>query len=313
MTRSAARRSFLKTVIAGTTVAALARLHPALAAGQSAPAVAVPPQKLSDNLWLLVSGGANVVACRDPAGIALVDGGPEASSRELLKQVSQAAGAGKIHTLFNTHWHPDQTGSNLRLGSDGAKIIAHENTRLWLQYANNVPLRDTVYGPLPPKARPTDTFFYGSVQAQFGDEPVQYGYLGQAHTDGDIYVYFRKSNVLVTGGPVSTAGWPVIDYKTGGWIQGQIEGIRTLVGLANDQTRIVPANGPVLNKAELVEQQQMYTTISGRLQKMMRQGLGVDEVVAKDPAAEYEAKWGDSKAFINMAFRSLWGHMAPDA
>jgi glyoxylase-like metal-dependent hydrolase (beta-lactamase superfamily II) len=307
MTRSADRRSFLKTVMAGATVASLARLHPALAAGASAP----PAQKLSDNLWLLVSGGANVVACRDPAGVALADGGPEAGSRELLKQVTEATGSAKVHTLFNTHWHPAQTGSNLRL--EGAKIIAHENTRLWLQYANPVPPQNTLYGPLPPKARPNDTFFYDSKDIQFGDEPVRYGYLMQAHTDGDIYVYFKKSNVLVTGGPVSAAGWPVIDIRSNGWIVGLIEGIRTLAGVANDQTKIIPANGPVLTKVDLLEQQQMYSTISARMQKMMRQGLGVQEVVAKNPAAEYEAKWGDSKVFTDMAFRSLWGHMAPDA
>ena len=91
-----------------------------------------------------------------------------------------------------------------------------------------MPPQNTLYGPLPAKARPTETFFYDSVKTQFGDEPVQYGYLMQAHTDGDIYVYFRKSNVLVAGGPVSAAGWPVIDFKTGGWIQGMIDGIRTL-------------------------------------------------------------------------------------
>jgi cyclase len=308
MTRSADRRSFIKTAIAGATVASLARLHPALAAGS-----AVTAQKLSDSLWVLVSGGANVVACRDPEGLVLVDGGPEASSKALLKQISETTGTGKVHTLFNTHWHPDQTGSNLRLGDEGAKIFAHENTRLWLQYANPVPPQNTLYGPLPPKARPTETFFYDSVKTQFGDEPVQYGYLMQAHTDGDIYVHFRKSNVLVAGGPVSAAGWPVIDFKTGGWIQGMIDGLRTLAGVADDHTRIIPANGPVLAKSDLVEQQQMYTTIAGRMQKMMRQGLGVDEVVEKNPAAEYEAKWGDSKQFVAMAFRSLWGHMAPDS
>jgi hypothetical protein len=92
-----------------------------------------------------------------------------------------------------------------------------------------------------------------------------------------------------------------------------IDGIRTLAALANDQTRIIPANGPVLTRANLIEQQQMYVTIAGRMQKMMRQGLGVGEVVAKNPAAEYEAKWGDAKEFLNQAFRSLWGHMAPDS
>ena len=239
MTRSADRRSFIKTLIAGASVTCLGRLHPVLAAT----ADRVPPQQLAEHLWVLVAGGANVVACRDPSGVALVDGGPEADSKELLSQVAQVSGGGKIHTLFNTHWHPDQTGSNQRLGAQGARIIAHENTRLWLQYANPVPPQGALYGPLPVKARPSETFFYDSVQAQFGDEPVQYGYLSQAHTDGDIYVYFKKSNVLVSGGPVSAAGWPVIDYRTGGWIQGMIDAGRTLAAIANDQTRIVPATG----------------------------------------------------------------------
>ena len=143
MTRSADRRSFIKTVDRRRGRRLPGTAAPGAGRGQCRRA----PQKLSDNLWLLVSGGANVVACRDAAGLALVDGGPEASSRELLKQVSQATGSGKVHTLFNTHWHPDQTGSNLRLGGEGAKIIAHENTRLWLQYANPVPPQNTSTAP----------------------------------------------------------------------------------------------------------------------------------------------------------------------
>ena len=308
MTYSADRRSFLRTVIAGAMATSLARMPAARAAG-SAPLAA---QSLDPNLWLFSGAGCNVVAHRDDAGIALVDGGLVAHSKDLLKLVEQTTGSGKIHTLFNTHWHPEQTGSNERLAGL-ATIIAHENTRLWLGYANPVPPKNQPYGPLPPKARPDKTFFYDSVKTQFGDEAVQYGYLPQAHTDGDIYVFFRKSNVLVTGGVVSNEGWPVIDWKTGGWIDGLTDGVRTLAGLSDDQTRIIPANGAVMTKADLVAQQKMYGDIAGQLQKFLRQSLGPDEVIAKAPAAAYEAKYGDSKVFVDEAFRSLWGHMAPDA
>jgi glyoxylase-like metal-dependent hydrolase (beta-lactamase superfamily II) len=166
---------------------------------------------------------------------------------------------------------------------------------------------------LPPKARPTQTFFYNSKQASVGDEPVEYGYLLQAHTDGDMYVFFRKSNVLVAGGVVSGAAWPIIDYKTGGWIIGLVDGLKTLLGVANADTRIVPANGPLLTRADLEAQRTMYATISERLQKMLRQGLGPDEAIAKKPTAEFDAKWGDPTQFLDLAFRSLWGHFAPDA
>jgi glyoxylase-like metal-dependent hydrolase (beta-lactamase superfamily II) len=147
----------------------------------------------------------------------------------------------------------------------------------------------------------------------FGDEPVEYGYLLQAHTDGDIYVKFTHSNVLVTGGAVSTNGWPVIDFETGGWLGGMVDGIKTLIPLADGNTHIVPANGPLLTRAELEAQRDMYATIFDRLGKLLRKGMGPDEVVAAQPTKEFKPEWGDATEFITRAFKSLWGHFAPDA
>jgi cyclase len=135
----------------------------------------------------------------------------------------------------------------------------------------------------------------------------------QAHTDGDIYVFFPKSNVLAVGGIVSASGWPMLDYSTGGWIGGLASGVKKLADIANDQTRIVPATGAVMSKADLVAQQQMFAQVFDRLSKSIRKGLGPDEAYEQKPAAEWEAKYGDSKQFVTLAFRSLWGHMAPDA
>ncbi len=65
----------------------------------------------------------------------------------------------------------------------------------------------------------------------------------QAHTDGDLYVYFKKANVLVAGGVVSADGWPRLDWETGGWIAGLVAGYDKLLKVANADTKIVPANG----------------------------------------------------------------------
>jgi cyclase len=311
MTQRVDRRQLLQALLGGSAAATLATLPAWARAGEpQAPLAAVP---LDEQLTLFTGAGANVVALRSSDGLALVDGGLKERSDELLRLAAKQLGGGRIHTLFNTHWHPQQTGSNERLGREGATIIAHENTRLWLSYANPVPLQTGTYGPLPAAARPNKTFFYNQEQVTLGDQPVEYGYLLQAHTDGDMYVFFRKSNVLVTGGVVSNAGWPIIDWHTGGWIGGMVDGLRKLASLANDSTRIVPANGPVLARADLVAQQQMYATISQRLQRMLRQGLGPEEAVAKAPTAEYDARWGDPRSFVAEAFKSLWGHFAPDA
>jgi cyclase len=311
MTHIAYRRGFLKATLGTAAAAALTQFVPlsALARDSKTPLTAT---KLSDKLVLISGAGANVVAMGGPEGALLVDGGLEARSAELVKLALKETGAKKVHTLFNTHWHPEQTGSNERLGKAGARIIAHENTKLWLGYANAVPWQENTWGPLPPKALPNETTF-SNGKIEFGGEHVEYGYLLQAHTDGDLYVHFKESNVLAAGGVVSAEGWPAIDYKTGGWIGGLVEGLAQLVKIADADTKIVPANGPVITKAQLEEQQKMYATISQRMTQLLRKGMGPEEVLAANVTKEFDAKWGDPTAFVNLAFRSLWGHMAPDA
>jgi cyclase len=313
MTHSVDRRGFLRTLAGGTIAASLGTLAmpaPSRAGEASTP---LESQKLNETLWLYTGAGGNVVVARDGDGLAWVDGGLPERSHELLARVRTETGAMSVRTLFNTHWHPCQTGSNEPIGNQGATIIAHENTRLWLCYANPVPQEKRSYGPLPPKARPNKTFFYDTEQITIGEEPVEYGYLPQAHTDGDIYVHLKKSNVLAAGGVVSGAGWPIIDVHTGGWIVGMTSGLETLIKVADANTRIIPAHGPILSRTDLVDQHTMYSTIASRLQRAIRKGLGPDEVVALNPTAEFDAKWGDPKEFVRTAFQSLWGHFAPDA
>jgi glyoxylase-like metal-dependent hydrolase (beta-lactamase superfamily II) len=267
---------------------------------------------LGNNLWLLGGAGANVVAAAHSDELLLVDGGQEQHSRELLKTALNTARARRVTTLFNTHWHPEQTGSNQSLGKSGARIIAHTNTKLWLTRKITVQWRPETYGPFPERALPGDTI-YTTAEMPFGDENIQYGYLGQAHTDGDIYVFFRKANVLVGGGVVSADRWPVLDYETGGWIGGLVAGLDSLLKLADEQTRIVPADGPVLTRADLQAQRTAYFTIYDRLVKCLTKGLSPAEALATDPAKDINTQWGDPQRFLTMAFKSLWGHFAADA
>lgn len=299
------RRGFVSAAL--WTAAGLPLSRAAFAA--DSPIVATP---LAGNLVLLAGAGANVVAAPGPDGLVLVDGGLEKYSKELLKTALGTTKTRKVTALFNTHWHPEQTGSNETLGKSGTKIIAHTNTKLWLTRKITVGWRPGTYGPFPNKALPAETF-YAKAELPLGDEQVEYGYLQQAHTDGDIYVFFRKANVLVGGGVVSADRWPILDYETGGWIAGLVAGLDSLIKLADDQTKIVPANGPVLSRADLQAQRASYFTIYERLVKCLTQGLGPAEALATDPAKGINTRWGDSQTFLTMAFKSLWGHLAADA
>jgi len=311
------RRQFLNSAlwsavglpVSLATVAGSFLPRPATARDSQSPIVATP---LAENLFLLSGAGANVVAASGPDGLVLVDGGLEKRSKELVKTALQITRARHVTTLFNTHWHPEQTGSNESLGKSGARIISHVNTKLWLTRRITVGWRPGTYGPFDGPALPADTF-YSAANMTLGDEHVDYGYLAQAHTDGDIYVFFRKANVLMGGGVVSADRWPILDFETGGWIAGLVAGHDSLIKLADDQTRIVPADGPVLTRADLQAQRAAYFAIYERLVKCLTQGLSPAEALATDPAKGINPQWGDPQPFLTMAFKSLWGHLAPDA
>jgi len=308
------RREIVKTVLggaAGLLLGAPARRLVA-APAQGAPAGArADVERLADDLFVVrVPGEANVVAHTGAGGTTLVDGASAGGSEALLLAIEDLPGSGPVETLFNTHWHPEQTGSNARLRAAGATVIAHENTRLWLTTDLTWPWNGRRFEPLPADARPTETF-YSRGELPSG---VQYGYIPDAaHTDGDLYVYFPEQDVLAVGDAVSGDGWPLVDWPTGGWIGGIVGGLERLQSLAGQQTRIVPGRGPVLARADLETQLEMYGTIQERLTRLLNTGRSPDEAVAERPAQEFEVQMGSSDEFVRRAFESLWAYLSPDA
>jgi hypothetical protein len=174
------------------------------------------------------------------------------------------------------------------------------------------PWEKRTFLPAPKEARPNKTF-YDKGSVTIGGERIDYGYLLQAHTDGYIYVFFPKSNVLAIGGIVSTNEWPLIDWWTGGWIGGLANALETLSKIGDAQTRIVTATGRVMTRAELDAQHEMYRTINTRLQQLIRKGRSPDEAIAAQPTKEFNDKMGNPDMFVRLAFQSLWGQLSPDA
>jgi cyclase len=299
------RRELLKAAIGG---AAGLMLGAPLLRAQSTPETI----KLADDLFIVkMPGEANVVVRTAADGVMLVDGMSTKASDALIKAVTALPnGGGRITTLFNTHWHPEVTGLNERLGTAGATIIAQENTKLWLQQNVTFPWDNKKVMKLSKKAQPNKTF-YEKDQLPNG---IRYGYISDAaHTDGDMYVYFPQQNVLAVGGAAYGQGWPEVDWWSGGWIGGMVGACQRLQTIANAQTKIVPAFGPTMSVADLRTQTDMYGTIYDRLSQMMNNGKGPSEAVEGKPAKEYEEKMGNSDLFIRRSFESLWAYLSPDA
>lgn len=298
------RRQLLKAGIAGAAGLAFGPVSRAFAQGAGV-------QTLADDLFVIrIPGEANVVAHTSAEGVTLVDGASSAASGALLAAVASLPGGRAVQTLFNTHWHPEQTGLNDTIGKAGKAIVAQENTRLWLTTDVTWPWNGRRFTRLPKIAQPNKTF-YTTGELTTG---ARYGYIPDAaHTDGDLYVHFPTQNVLAVGDVMSGEGWPVVDYATGGWIGGIVGGLQRVQSLCNDNTRIVPGRGPVLTVADLRTQYDMYAKIYERLTQLLNRGRGPGEAVAAAPTKEFDAKMGNPDEFVRRSFESLWGYLSPDA
>jgi glyoxylase-like metal-dependent hydrolase (beta-lactamase superfamily II) len=296
------RRELLKSVIAG----AVTRLLTA-------------QQRTNDKFAVLDAGGANLIAFAGGAdGIVLVDSGAPKSRDALTAALNSQASLwlrqslvggrnGKVQTLFNTHYHIDQTGNNEVFFTGGARIIAQDRTRQWMSSDYWIPAEDRYEKARPKAALPTETFLTtGSLKA--GGEQIDYGYLPLAHTSGDIYVYFRISNVLAVGDVASPLRDPALDYFTGAWIGGRVDAMDILLKLSNDETLIVPAYGPVMTKAEFKAERDMMEEVRARLFKTVREGDGPKDMLEAGVLKGLTRTWKDPDKFLYDAAKGLWAH-----
>jgi cyclase len=293
----------------------------------AARSVAASSLKVLDvaGLALIQGAGCNVVALGGSDGALMIDGGLAANSAVLLQVLNNAVRTSKVNTLINTHWHPEQTGSNEAVGKSGATIIAAEGTRLALGAAlgNTSPLVEGTYGPLPKPALPTVTT-YNKGSLQFAGETVEYRLLPGAHTNGDLFIHFPKRNVIVAGGPVGSDRWPVIDHLNGGFMQGFLRSYEILCEIVKPDTLIIPADGPTLTGADLVVQKGVYTDLFKQFFRLFNKAFGPKDVAAynagvdfmgvgqvvedrplkREPGLAMVAKMGDPARFLEYAYHS---------
>jgi glyoxylase-like metal-dependent hydrolase (beta-lactamase superfamily II) len=293
------RREFLQA-LAGAAAFALPRTAWA-EAGPSA-------TRLADRITLITGAGNNVIALAGDNESLLVDAGDAAHAanvRDVLLKLT-----GRASTVFNTHYHLESTGGNDAMAAAGAKIAAHLNTKLWMTQEI---IRDweggKVYPPRAKAALPTETFRATSGEMTFAGERVEYGLLTQAHTDGDLFVHFKNANVLAVGDAVQPGRLPSLDWFCGGWIGGMQNAQKALLDRADDQTKIIPAMGPVMTKADLQASHATIVKIREKLVGLVKKGQGAQNMIDAGAVDEFkDVMPGDATTFLYCAYRGLWAH-----
>jgi glyoxylase-like metal-dependent hydrolase (beta-lactamase superfamily II) len=213
---------------------------------------------------------------------------------------------GKVQTLFNTHYHLDQTANNEQFAAQGAKIISQKRTREWMATDYWVPAEERWEKARPKAAWPAETFVEkGSLKA--GTEQIDYGYLLMAHTSGDAYFHFKGANVIAVGDVASPLRDPELDWFTGGWVGGRVDSMDLLLKISNDQTRFVPAYGAVMTKAQFKAERDMMEEVRQRIFDRVRAGEGPQDMLEGGALDGLPRKWKDPLKFLYAAAKGAWG------
>jgi glyoxylase-like metal-dependent hydrolase (beta-lactamase superfamily II) len=247
--------------------------------------------KLRDNVAILEGSGGNMGVLTGSDGTLLVDAGITATRPRIMEALASLDNAPVKH-LVNTHWHFDHADGNEWISREGAKILAHDNTRKNLMAAVRVEDWNFNFPVAPSAAIPTETFS-GEKTVALNKSTLLLKHHPNAHTDGDIAVTFAEANVLHAGDIYWNGIYPFIDYSTGGSIDGTIRAVEALLSDVDDQTIIVPGHGhPVSNKSELRDYREMLVAIRDRVSALKRQKRTLEEIVAANPTAPFDQKWG---------------------
>jgi glyoxylase-like metal-dependent hydrolase (beta-lactamase superfamily II) len=202
-------------------------------------------------------------------------------------------------------WFGGNAPGNFGLPVTAARVVAHERVLARMS-------APTGRQPATPFAAwPTETFFTADKEIFFNNEAIQLLHQPAAHTDGDVAVFFRRSDVIAAGDVFTTTGYPVVDRARGGSIQGVLDGLNRIIDIAIPKdkeeggTYVVPGHGRLTDEADVVEYRDMVTIVRDRIQDLVRGGRSLDEVKASRPTLDYDGRYGSPEAFIESIYRDL--------
>ena len=299
----------------------------------SADVVAMPVQGFDHTMvYMLVGAGANLVLQIGDDGVLMVDTGNAASSEKVLAAVRRLTDK-PVRWIINTHPDPDNIGGNASIiqavggqrtsQGGGGGSVENANGPLVVAHQDAVNVMIDVKPEIPDAAIPKDTFITDNKQLYCNGEGIELWEHPNAHSAGDIIVYFRKSDVIAAGGLVFTDTYPMFNAELGGTLQGMLDGMNHVVQMMipkfnqMDGTRVIPSHGRLADQSDVAEVRDMATIIRDRIQHMIDKGLTLEQVKAARPTVDYNPIYGAATGpwttdkFIEAVYAELKNRKGP--
>jgi glyoxylase-like metal-dependent hydrolase (beta-lactamase superfamily II) len=274
------------------------------------------------SISMLAGAGGNITIQAGKDGILLVDTGLATMSDKVVEAI-RTLSKRQITYIINTSDQSDHVGGNEAFAKIGRPLAINRaaQANVFIIAFNTIlgRMSDPTASPsISERAWPNDTYSVPQKNLYFNGEAVQI-FHQPATTDGNSIVFFRRSDVVSTGDIFDPTEYPLIDLKSGGSLQGVIEGLNRLRQIAipadhmEGGTMIVPGHGRICDVADLDSYQQMVTIVRDRLQDMVNHGMTLDQVKAAKPTRDYDPIYGRNTGnwttdmFIETAYKSLSG------
>lgn len=269
---------------------------------------------VAGQVWMISAGGTNVAVQVGAEGVLVVNPGRAELADTVLEEIRRLAGDKRIRVIIDTSDDPTHLGATAALGAgptpgaQRATIIAHENTSLRMALAG-------VDGGI----LPTETFFRGTRELYFNDEPIEIIHVPAATSDGDVLVFFRKSDVIVAGDVIEDLTYPIIRLDAGGTVNGTLAALNRILAItiaawrAQGGTLVIPNRGRIYDEGDVAEYRDMLTIIRDRTQDAIAKGMTLADVKAARLARDYDRRYGaeagpaSADAFIETVYRSIAG------
>ena len=290
--------------------------------------------RVQGDVYMLVGDGANIAVQAGEQGALVVDTGTGRLADKTIAAIQKLIGDKPIQFIVNTSFHSDHTGGNEKVraaGADpsvlgsffsagaqsfadagvGATIIGHQNV------LNRMSAPTGKVAPTASDGWPSDTFLQGRRRKYYNDEAVEIFWAPNAITDGDSFVHFRRSDVIVTGDLFTTTQYPFIDTKNGGSLQGLIAALNKILDKTvykhqgEGGTLIIPGHGRVCDEFEVAEYRDMLAVIRDRIRAMMDKGATLEQVKAAHLTVDYDVRFGATTGlwttdmFVEAVYASL--------
>ena len=264
------------------TLLALCALTVACAVPAQAQDISWKSTELAPGLYMLEGqggfAGGNLGLITGDDGVVLIDDGLEPLVAVTVAAIEALTGD-PVNFVINTHAHGDHTGANEVLKAKGATVVAHDNLR-----------RQMVKDGSNRAALPALTFT-DAVTFHLNGHTANVFHVANAHTDGDAVIHFPEVNIIHAGDAMFNRMFPFIDLDSGGSLSGFIAAQKKIIGLADDDTKIIPGHGELANKADLQVALDMLEDAQARVKTLVDSGKSQEEVIAANPLAAYADDW----------------------